>query len=256
MRLEITTPPTLSPLEFALSPDGRYIAFVASGDGPQRLWLRALDKADAQPMAGTDGAHYPFWSANSRSIGFFSTGKLKRIDIAGGAPQLLANESGGRGGTWNADGTILFVPNTTSPVSRIAASGGEPVAVTKLEPQRQTGHRFPQFLPDGHHFLFYSTGSPEATGIYLGSLDEGEPKRLTAADSAGAYLGPGMVVFIRQTVLMAQHLDLKRGELTGNPVTLADPVGLNAYGGGFSTSADGRLGIPLGQRRTASVNVV
>src|SRR5262249_48699973 len=91
MRLEINTPPTPSPLEFALSPDGRYIVFVASGDGPQRLWLRALDKTEARPLPGTEGADYPFWSPDSQSVAFYTTGKLKRIEIAGGAPQILAN---------------------------------------------------------------------------------------------------------------------------------------------------------------------
>ncbi len=242
MRVEINTPSTAAPLEFALSPDGRYIVFVASGDGPQRLWLRALDKTEAQPMAGTDGADYPFWSADSRSIGFFATGKLKRIDIAGGPPQALADTGGLHGGAWNADGTILFNASVSGPLSRIAASGGEPVAVTRLDSPRQTDHRFPQFLPDGRHFLFHALGTPEAAGIYLGSLDGGEPKRLAAADTAGAYLAPGMIAFVRQTTLMAQHLDLKRGELTGDPVSLADPVGSNAFAfGGFSVSAAGQL---------------
>jgi len=242
MRVEINTPSTAAPLEFALSPDGRYIVFVASGDGPQRLWLRALDKTEAQPMAGTDGADYPFWSADSRSIGFFAIGKLKRIDIAGGPPQALADTGGLHGGAWNADGTILFNASVTGPLSRIAASGGEPVAVTRLDSPRQTDHRFPQFLPDGRHFLFHALGTPEAAGIYLGSLDGGEPKRLAAADTAGAYLAPGMIAFVRQTTLMAQHLDLKRGELTGDPVSLADPVGSNALAfGGFSVSAAGQL---------------
>src|SRR5207249_3057227 len=108
MRLDIITPSTSAPLEFALSPDGRYIVFVASGDGPQRLWLRALDKTEAQPIVGTEGANYPFWSPDSRSIGFTAAGKLKRIDIAGGPPQILANTSSPRGGAWGADGTILF----------------------------------------------------------------------------------------------------------------------------------------------------
>src|SRR5262245_45021654 len=108
MRVEIRTPSTTAPLEFALSPDLRYMVFVASGNGPQRLWLRALDKTDAQAMAGTDGANDPFWSADSRSIGFTATGKLKRIDIAGGAPQELANTSVPRTGAWNGRGTILF----------------------------------------------------------------------------------------------------------------------------------------------------
>jgi eukaryotic-like serine/threonine-protein kinase len=242
MRVEITTPPTQGPLEFALSPDGRYIVMVSSGDGPQRLWLRALDKTDAQPMVGTEGADYPFWSPDSRSIGFTATGKLKRIDIAGGPPQTLANTSPPRGGAWSSDGTILFTA-VLGPLSRIPASGGEPVAATRLDPPRTVQHVFPRFLPDGRHFTYYALGSPEAAGIYLGSLDGGEPKRLAAADSTGAYLAPSMIAFVRQTTLMVQRLDVKRGELAGDPVRLADPVGSNGVVGfgGFSISADGRV---------------
>jgi Tol biopolymer transport system component len=226
----------------ALSPDGRYIVFVASGDGPQRLWLRALDKTEAQPLAGTEGADNPFWSADSRSIAFSATGKLKRIDIAGSAPQVLANIPALRSGAWNRDGIILF-SSGLGPLSRIAASsGGEPNAVTQLDPPHQVAHFHPQFLPDGRHFLFYAIGTPDAAGIYLGSLEGGEPKRLAAADTAAAYLAPGMIVFVRQTTLMAQHLDVKKAELTGDPVIVGDPVGSTIFGfGGFSVSADGRL---------------
>ena len=174
------TPSTTAPFEFALSPDGRYIVFVTSGDGTQRLWLRALDKTDALPLAGTDGADFPFWSPDSRSIGFFASGKLFRIDIAGGPPQALANAAVSRGGAWNAHGTILFASGINVPLSRIAASGGDPTAATRLDPPRQLGHRFPQFLPDGRHFLFWVNGSREASGPHLGSLDGEEPKRLTS----------------------------------------------------------------------------
>jgi len=110
MRVDIATPATSAPLEFALSPNGQYIVFVASGDGPQRLWLRALDKTEAQPLAGTEGADTPFWSADSRSIGFLSTGKLKRIDIAGGPPRVLANIDVLRPGTWNETAQFCLVP--------------------------------------------------------------------------------------------------------------------------------------------------
>jgi eukaryotic-like serine/threonine-protein kinase len=261
MRVEITTPSTQAPFEFALSPNGRFIVFVASGDGPQRLWLRALDKTDAQPLVGTEGADYPFWSPDSRSIGFTASGKLKRIDIDGGRPEALA-ASQVRGGAWNADGTIIFNA-TLGPLSRIAASGGETVVVTRLDPPRQVQHVFPQFLSDNRHFLYYALGTPEAAGIYLGSLDGTEPKRLTAADSTGAYLPQGMsganaspigrsseetIVFTRQTTLMAQRLDLQRGELTGDPVRLADAVGGNGVigFGGFSISADGRVAYRAG----------
>jgi serine/threonine protein kinase/Tol biopolymer transport system component len=240
MRLEISTPSTSAPLEFALSPDGRYIVFVASGNGPQRLWLRALDKTDAQPMSGTEGANDPFWSADSRSIGFTATGKLKRIDIAGGPPQELANTSVPRTGAWNGSGTILFSASV-GPLLRIASSGGEPVAVTRFD-ARQSDHRFPQFLPDGRHFVFYAAGTPDGTGIYLGSLDGGESKRLAGADTAGVYLAPGRIAFVRQSTLFAQHLDLERAELTGDPIRVADSVATNGVGfGGFSASVDGRL---------------
>src|SRR5207244_3952997 len=107
MRLEINTPSTPAPLEFALSPDGRSIVFVASGEGPQRLWLRALDKTDARPMPGTEGAQRPFWSPDGRSIGFFNSGKLYRVDVIGGPPRVLTNAQNAGGAAWNADGTIL-----------------------------------------------------------------------------------------------------------------------------------------------------
>jgi Tol biopolymer transport system component len=245
MRLQITTPATSSPLHFALSPDGRSIVFVASGDGgPDRLWLRPLDKTDPQPMPGTEGAQFPFWSPDSRSIGFFASSKLYRIDIAGGPPQALADAPAGRGGSWSRDGVIVFGPTGTSPLLRIAASGGEPVPLTKLDASRQFSHRLPHFLPDGRHFLFYATGNLEGAGIYLGSLDGEEPKRLAANDTAAAYLAPDRVVFVRQGTLVARQFDVERGELTGDPETLADPVGEDPGGfalGGFSVSADGRV---------------
>ena len=168
----------------------------------------------------------PFWSPDSRSVGFFADGKLKRIDIGGGSPQTLTNAAS-RGGTWSPDGVILFTPTTGSPLFRIPASGGEAVAVTKLE--KQTSHRFPQFLPGGRQFLFYAQGTPETQGIYLGSLDAPETKRLTAADTAGVYAPAGWLLFIRGGTLLAQRLDLTRRELTGDPVTVADPVAFDGH---------------------------
>ncbi len=176
-------------------------------------------------------------------MAFFADGRLKRTDIGGGAPQALANAGGGRGGTWGPDGTILFTPATGGRLFRIAATGGEPVAASKLD--RQNSHRFPQFLPGGRRFLFYATGTPETNGIYLGSLDSLETKRVAAADTAGLYASAGSLagrlLFMRGGTLFAQQLDVERGELTGDPVTVADPVTSNlGFGvGGFSVSEAG-----------------
>jgi Tol biopolymer transport system component len=244
MRVEITPPPQSAPLEFALSPNGRHIVFVASVDGRRRLWLRSLNEVDAQAIAGTDGAAQPFWSADSRSIGFFASSKLYRIDVGGGPPQELADAPVGRGGAWSADDTILFAPSADDrPLMRIAAKGGEPVEITRLDPLRQTGHQSPHFLPDGRHFLFLASGSPSASGIHLGSLDGGAPKRLMASDVAAAYLEPNLVVFVQQGALMARRLDLVRGELTADSITLANAVGYDiAFKlGAFSVSADGHV---------------
>jgi eukaryotic-like serine/threonine-protein kinase len=244
-RTDIVTPATTQPFSFALSPDGRQFVFVASGDGASRLWLRPLDKRAAQPLTGTEGASFPFWSPDSRSIGFFADRKMKRIDIAGGSPQTLT-DAYNSGGTWSPDGLILFAQNGNGPLFRISVSGGAAVAVTKLE--KQTAHRFPQFLPGGRQFLFYAQGTPETQGIYLGSLDAAETKRLTAADAAGVYAPSGWLLFIRGGTLLAQRLDLSRHELTGDSVTVADPVAFDSlsFAGATSVSATGLMAYRVG----------
>jgi len=236
MRTEIVTPSTTEPASFALSPDGRQIVFAASGGGPSRLWLRRLDTTEAQLLLGTDGASFPFWSPDSRSVGFIADNRLKRIDLGGGSPQTLTNTVN-PGATWSPDGTILFSPTTASVLFRIPASGGQSEAVTKLD--KQSSHRFPQFLPGGRQFLFYAQGTPETSGIYLGSLDSSETKRLTAADTAGAYMPNGWLLFIRGGALVAQRLDLGRKELIGDPMTLADRVVFKGTAGAFSVSNAG-----------------
>jgi Tol biopolymer transport system component len=247
-RLDIVTPFSRVPFQFALSPDGRALVFVASGDGPQQLWLRALDSTEARPIPGTEGAEYPFWSPDSRSIGYFAARTLYRIERSGGAPQILANLVGpGNGGAWSADGIILIADGLSFPLFRLVDSGGEPMAVTTLEPG-QSGHRSPQFLPDGRRFLFYATGSADTAGIYLASLDGQPAKRLTMADTAGAYLAPDRILFVRGGALVAQQLDVARGELTGDPVTVADGIDAEAPNlSGFSVSTDGLVAYRTGR---------
>jgi Tol biopolymer transport system component len=236
-RLDIVTPPTDQPTSFALSPDGRQIVFVALADGVSRLWLRSLATTTAQPLAGTEGATDMFWSPDGRSIGYFAGGELKRLDLGGGASLTLARATADRGGTWSADGVILFAPNISGPLLRMAASGGAAVAVTTIGPQ-QAGHRYPHFLPDGQRFLFYVRGVAEPAGIYLGALDGSTPTRLTPADSAGVYLS-GWMLWVREGALVAQKLDLAKASLTGESVTLADGVIVNdvrLYDGALSVA--------------------
>ena len=251
-RLEIATPATSDLASFAVSPDGRQLVFVASGDGASRLWLRPLDTTAAQPLAGTDGATYPFWSPDSRSIGFFADSKLKRLDLSGGAPQTLAPARQARGGAWSADGVILFAPSSLGPLSRVPAGGGDVVPVTTLG-AGQSSHRFPQFLPGGRQFLYYVQGSTETQGIYLGAFDAAAVTRVTAADTPGAYAPPGpgpaeasreggWLFFGQQGTLVARRFDPARGALSGDPVTVADQLAVNVNNvtvGAFSVSATG-----------------
>src|SRR5262249_36066291 len=132
IRVEVSTPSTHDPLSFAISPDGRRLVFSALNEGKSQLWVRPLDSTAAKPLAGTDGAMYPFWSPDGASVGFFADGRLKRIDILGGVPQVVANAPQRRGGVWNREGTILFAPNASGPLLKVPATGGEAVAVTRL----------------------------------------------------------------------------------------------------------------------------
>ena len=169
-------------VSFALSPDGRQIVYMATSEAVPRLWLRSLTTTTAQPLGGTEGAEYPFWSPDSRSIGFFAEGALKRLDLSAGPPLTLAPAPSGRGATWSSSGVILVAPNTTGPLMRVPVSGGDLTAVTTPRPD-QSGHRWPVALPDGRRFIFFSRGE-----LHLGALDESPPLVLTTSDGSGVYL--------------------------------------------------------------------
>jgi Tol biopolymer transport system component len=234
-RVDIVTPATDDPGSFALSPDGRQIAYVAASDGAQRLWLRSLAKATALPLAGTEGAAYPFWSPDSQSIGFIASGALRRLDINGGQPQTLAPASGtGGGGTWNAKGVILFGGFAAGPFARVAAGGGAATAFPLLG--KDPGNVRPLFLPDGQHFVFLGRNTAVAN-MYLGSLDGAAAVRLTSdvrLNTPMAYLPSGWLLWIREGgMLVAQRLDVAKAALVGETVSLAEGVS------GVSASATG-----------------
>ena len=252
-RFEIATPPTTDPVSFALSHDGRQLAFVAMAEGTPRLWVRSLDQVTAQPLAGTEGARYPFWSPNGRAIGFFADGKLKKIDLGSGETQPVADAPIGRGGTWNSDDVIVFAPDGSGGLMRVMARGGTPVPVTQLSSSVGT-HRFPQFLPDGRHFLFLGrTPSGEGQNMYVGSLEGGEAKRVLAARSVAVYAPPSSLLWVEDGVLVAQHFDPERGVVSGEPIPVVQDVGLDegVYRGAFAVSATGVLAhrVGHGERR-------
>jgi len=255
MRAEISAPSTNDPASFALSPDGRHLVFSAVGeDNQSRLWLRSLNAVGARPLMDTEGAYYPFWSPDSRSIAFFGDRELRRMDVTGATPLTITDAPGGRGGTWNRDGTIVFAlfNQKGNGLLRVQASGGDPVPVT--QPRGAETHRFPQFLPDGRRFVFFARDlqGPDGTrrqGIYLGSLDSEEIHHLTSADTAGLYVQPGWLLFVRDTVLLGQRLDLARRQLTGDPVTVAQNVyyeGTTQNIGAFSISTAGTMAYRTG----------
>ena len=224
MRLEIVTPPGADASGFAMSPDGRALVFQATVEGKSQLWLRPLDSETARPLAGTEGGSFPFWSPDNQSVAFFAGGQLKRIDVATGFVQNLAEAPlNTRGGAWNAAGTILFTRSATEPLFRVPASGGKAIAATEVTAPH-LGHRYPQFLPDGQHFLFFAFGPPDSQGIYVGSLDSMKATRLLDAESAPIFAPPNYVLFARQGAVLAQQIDLDTLQTVGDPLPVARQV--------------------------------
>ena len=235
--------------ELAISPDGTRLAFTASkAGGEPALWIRSLDGSSAQPVVGAEDASFPFWSPDGRFIGFFAGHKLKRVDPSGGTILTICDADRGVGGTWNRDGTIVFAPVPTSTLFRVAASGGQPVPVTRLDASRhETAHRYPQFLPDGRHFLYMAAnlaGAPDdpANAIRVGSLDGRLDKVVVRTLSSAGYAS-GHLLYAREGTLLAHRFDLSRLEVQGDPNPVAQKVGQSSWQSLalFSVSEDGVL---------------
>jgi Tol biopolymer transport system component len=237
---------------FAVSPDGRRLAIVASeGTGKRLIWVRPLDGSRAQPIAGTEDASFPFWSADSRSIGYLAqppTGSytvpriLMRVDTDGGQPVKVADAYLNSSGTWNRDGVILFTPRGNAPIHRVSAAGGPVTAVTALDTASgDVQHAFPSFLPDGRHFLYSVIGSRSGAtslrGVYLASLDGAEPPRLLLPTASNARYANGYLAFMRGTTLLVQRFDPATLAVSGDPTVLVDGVELPPGAGGGSAGA-------------------
>src|SRR5262249_1881443 len=219
-----------SPPATAVSPDGRRIAYKAVVDGKGELWVRDLDSAAPQMLAaGVSGM--PFWAPDSRRLGFFSEGKLKKIDVTGGRAVTIADAAGttgGRGpwsGSWNQGDVIVF-GRITSPLFQVSAAGGSPAALTNLdESRRETAHFAPWFLPDGNHYLYVAISSEaEKTGIYVADRAGRTRKHVMIGNARTIYVAPGYFLFIRDGTLMAQLFDTGKLETTGDAVRVAEQV--------------------------------
>lgn len=237
----------------ALSPNGRLLAFVATVEGKNFLWVHPLDSLSPRQLPGTEGGQGPFWSPDSHFIGFFAQGKLKKIEISGGPAVALCDvDPDGLGrGTWNRDGVILFSPMSSDALYRISASGGTATRTTTLDPsRRELFLQWPQFLPDGRHFVYFAGGSrPENRGINVASLDSKETKRILNADSNVVYAPPGYLLFVREGTLLAQPFDAKRFEIMGDPLSVAEHVRYR-LGWSFSASHNNELAYESGMLKS------
>jgi eukaryotic-like serine/threonine-protein kinase len=246
LHLEISTAPSSDP-SLAVSPDGTQIAFVANRDRIPQLWVRALDSTDNRVLTGTDGASFPFWSPDGRSIGFFAQEKLKRVDVAGGTPLVVADASNGRGGTWNADGVILFASAANGPILRVSTRGGPVEPVTQVSPTTGGDHRWPQFLPDGKRFLFSSIlGTADTNGVYIASLDKTPAVRVVASEGAGRFAAPDRLLTIGQGALQAYAFDPESGRVQGQPAVVAQGFVRALSNSVFSNSDTGVLAYRVG----------
>ncbi len=246
-----------------ISPDGRHLAFT--GDFSTRgrlLWVRSIDSIEPRSLAGTEGAENPFWSPDSRFIGFFADGKLKKVDIGGGPAQTLCEAPNSRGGAWHMSsdegGGVILFGQRRGGIQRVSDGGGEPTATTKLDALESGGsHRYPEFLPDGRHFLYtYRFRATSENSVYLGTLDRKssettEPKEpVLVGDTPVRYAPPfpgqrnGHLIFARDSSLMAQEFDSESLELAGQPFPIAEGVTASTQGftpSDFSVSQTGTL---------------
>jgi eukaryotic-like serine/threonine-protein kinase len=228
-----------------VSPDGRRLAFVADDqDGTTQLWVQPLDALEAFPIPRTENAYFPFWSPDSRFLGFFANGRLKTVEASDSPalPRVVADIFEARGGSWSADGTILYSPGQGAPLYRVSSSGGKPAAATRLDEKgEERAHRWPLFLPDGRRFL-YSSGFAEAgrNRIYAGSLDSDEKTFVLDADSNMAFAS-GHLLFRRGDRLFAVRFDPKTLAIAGEPLPVAERVEYFAPHGGSIFSASGSL---------------
>jgi Tol biopolymer transport system component len=249
-RFEVSLPEnTTFDTYVSLSPDGRKLVFTALQSG---LWIRDLGALEWRNLAGTEGAQSPFWSPDSRFLGFSVQNQIKKIDVSGGPAQTLGAIPSGVVGTgaWNRDGVIVFGGRGSGPLWKISQAGGVPTALTAVDSARgEAFHALPTFMPDGKHFTYLRFGRPEVAGIYAGSLDakpEQQSRERILATRLGASYVNGSLFFMRENTLMAQPFDAGRLQLSGDPVPVAERLAIIGATGVFSVSPGGALAYRIG----------
>ncbi|HUR35770.1 MAG TPA: protein kinase [Vicinamibacterales bacterium] len=252
MRFEMPVPEGVVAIDAPrVSPDGQYIAFNATDStGVTRIWLRQMSAVAARPMAGTEGTTRPFWSPDSRFLAFFAEGKLKKIDIAGGPAQKICDAPGGADGTWSPEGVILYDGTANDPIRRVSAAGGTPVEVVKPDPNRnQASVGWPEFLPDGRHYLYLSIGQKREDSMYrVGQLDAADSVEVAASQTQVVFAPPGRLLFVRDGTLVAQPFDPVTLKTSGDAVPLAERIGTDTVGlARFSVSREGTLAYRTGE---------
>ena len=216
--------------DIAIAPNGHTIALVGYQESARKnmLWIYELGSHGARSLPGTEGASYPFWSADGRSLAFFADAQLKKLEVSGGPVQTICDAPSGRGGTWNKEGVIVLAPETTAGLFRVPASGGTPTRISDFDKSRGEGSlRWPAFLPDGKHFLYLAanfTGQKGANAIFVGSLDSNEKRFVVEATSNAAYAPPGYLLFYRDRTMLAQPFDLKRFALVGEATVILPEI--------------------------------
>jgi serine/threonine protein kinase/Tol biopolymer transport system component len=216
-----------SPGSLAVAPDGSAVVFSAVVDGIDKLYLRRLHDTDAVPLAGTEEGRYPFWSPDSRSVGFFTNREMRRIDLSGGPPVTICDASNGRGGAWAQDGTIYFVPATASDLMRVPVSGGAPEVVLRVDRPRHDNYRWPVLLPDGKHLLVFAANHGDKSNNHseiIWSSTDGTDSHVLVNSGSNAEFSAGFLLFTRGGTLMAQKLDYGAGRLTGRPQVLVEGI--------------------------------
>jgi len=244
-----------------LSAQGDKVAFVAHSGETKLLFVRSLSSESAQPLDGTAGAAHPFWSPDGHNVGFFAGGKLMKIPATGGPVAALAEAPNPRGGSWSVNDVIVFAPDFEKALEKVSAQGGAVSPATVLDKSRHSTHRWPWFLPDGKHFIFFATshygGDPKQNGVYFGSVDSAESHLILATDSAAQYAS-GYLLYQSNAALVAQPFDAQSGTLSGTATPLVNHLrdDIGVWRSIFAVSQNGLLIYEAGSADSAKSRFV